>query len=99
MIFSYDTSSSNPHVMLIASTYHPSAIILMYINCTILTNVRVCTANSGSAGIPVMLYDISKRAISRNHSHHYRLHCLLIATGSTTTIYAHDHIWTDMFSK
>ena len=54
-----------------------------------------CTATHGSAGFPVIPYDISKPAISKQLASHHRLHRFLIATGVATTSYAHDHIWTD----
>ena len=37
----------------------------------------------------------SKPASPWNNLRHYRLHRFLIATGGATTIYAHNHIWTD----
>ena len=71
---------------------------VLYINHTELQMCECaisCTANYGSAGIPVIPYDISKLAISWNSSRHYRLHRFLIATGGAPTIFAHDHVWTD----
>ena len=74
----------------------PASMYVPYINCTYNNYARATprTAYYGSAGTPIIIYDISNRYIA-NYLRHYCSHRFSIATGGETAIYTHDRIWTD----